>query len=286
MPGPQREFNLKQVAALLDVHYMTAYRYVRSRQLAARQIGTTWIISAEDLAAFQRHRALRVVAPEVPTTRTWRERIRPALESGDEVEGWRILESALNSGLAPLECYLDILVGAVTDSSDSSRKEPLVAEYLAISTASRLVARLGARLRRPGRSRGTVIFGAPAGEYHSFPIAVVADLVRLHGFTCVELGPNVPPRVFAQSLEGVHRVVAIGIGMTMSTHLPVLLETVAVVREADPSIPIVLGGQATLDDSADFPIAGTFWAPDGRSALELFNELAEQRRPLWAQSAG
>ncbi|HET9692418.1 MAG TPA: ATP-binding cassette domain-containing protein, partial [Acidimicrobiales bacterium] len=40
-------------------------------------------------------------------------------------------------------------------------------QYLATAVAGRLVSRLGALTRHPGRSRGTVVFGAPSGERHS-----------------------------------------------------------------------------------------------------------------------
>lgn len=276
------DLNLKQVATVLGVHYMTAYRYVRSLQLPARQVGNIWMVNSGDLESFQR-RHLRSVSPTSSLdARTWRSRIRPALESGDEAEGWRIIERALGAGYPPLECYLEMLVGALSDISDASNNAPLASEYLAVSTASRLVARLGTRLRRPGRSRGTIIFGSPEGEYHSFPIAVVADLVRLSGFNCLELGPNVPPSVFANATLGVHRLVAVGIGLTMATSYPTLRKTVAAIRANDATIPIVLGGQAIVNPSDDSLIVDTIWAKDGRAAIPIFNELADQRRRLWA----
>jgi hypothetical protein len=37
------ERNLKQAAAYLGVHYMTAYRYVRTGRLGARRLGTEWV---------------------------------------------------------------------------------------------------------------------------------------------------------------------------------------------------------------------------------------------------
>ena len=46
------DLNLKQVAAELGVHYMTAYRYVRTGRLVARRVGTGWIVATEDLQEF------------------------------------------------------------------------------------------------------------------------------------------------------------------------------------------------------------------------------------------
>ena len=113
---------------------------------------------------------------------------------------WRVLEQALAAGHSPTQCYLDLVVGAIDDISGRSDvpRQPDAGQYLATATAARLVARLGARFRRPARSRGTVVFGAPIGEHHVLPISVVADLVRLNGFSCLELGADVPPAAFAR----------------------------------------------------------------------------------------
>lgn len=275
------ELNLKQVAAVLGVHYMTVYRYVRSQALPAHRIANNWMVTAEDVKAFQ-GRHLSLVHADVSVSDGWRIRVRRALEVGDETEGWRILDQALASGVTPIDCYVDILAGALSDISNEPRDAPLASEYLAVSTASRLVARLGARLRRPGRRRGTVIFGAPKGDYHSFPIAVVSDVVRLAGFDCLELGTNVPAQVFAAATIGVPRLVAVGIGVTIATQEETLSEAVRAIRAVDPDLPIVLGGQSsgTLNRS---PLAPDFlWADTASDAVALFVRLAEERRPAWA----
>ena len=125
--------------------------------------------------------------------------MRLTLVIGDEMAAWRVLEQALAAGHSPTQCYLDLVVGAIDDISGRSDvpRQPDAGQYLATATAARLVARLGARFRRPARSRGTVVFGAPIGEHHVLPISVVADLVRLNGFSCLELGADVPPAAFA-----------------------------------------------------------------------------------------
>ncbi len=156
------DLNLKQVAASLGVHYMTAYRYVRTGRLAARRVGTGWVVDRDDLSAF-------AARPPVPGSTVgdlaestqadrgaaWRARLQRTLGSGDETAAWRVLEQALAAGYPPAECYLDLLVRAIDEISGRSSPPdaPIAQEYLAVATAARLVARLGARFRRPGRPR-------------------------------------------------------------------------------------------------------------------------------------
>jgi excisionase family DNA binding protein len=277
------ELNIKQVAAELGVHYMTAYRYVRTGRLPARKVGTGWVVSAADLARFVDRPMSLVPADEDTSGADWRERLRLTLVIGDEMAAWRVMEQALACGHSPTECYLDLIVGAINEISDRSQlpRKPEASEYLATATATRLVARLGARFRRPGRSRGTIVFGAPLGEHHVLPISVVADLVRLNGFNCLELGADVPPEAFAGAARNAYRLVAVGIGVTTATNLDIVTTTVAAVHAVDPQIPVVLGGQAAADADAAARTGVAAWATDGAQAIDIFVDLARARRPLW-----
>jgi methanogenic corrinoid protein MtbC1 len=281
--------NLKEAAAALDVHYMTAYRYVRTGRLPARRGRNGWVVETDDLAAFTARRD----ETDHSTGQTgpgadWRERLRRTLVVGDETAAWRVLEQALAAGRSPADCYLGLLVGAIDDISSRSTVPygPVAQEYLATATAARLVARLGARFRRPGRVRGTVVFGAPLGEHHTLAISVVADLVRLEGFNCLELGANVPPEAFSGAAAGAYRLIAVGIGVTALASLDIVRETIDAVHEVDPSIPVVLGGQAAGDPSIATAVGAQAWAPDGLGAVDVISGLARARRHAWLEPDG
>jgi excisionase family DNA binding protein len=261
--------NLKQTAAVLDVHYMTAYRYVRTGRLAARKVGTGWVVDKADLELFEA--SGRVQGPLANEGADWRDRLKWTLATGDETGSWRILEQALSAGRTPTECYLDLLVGAINEISGRS---------------ARLVARLGARFRRPGRNRGTVVFGAPTGEYHTLAISVVADLVRIEGFSCLELGSNVPAAAFAGAASGAHRLIAVGIGVTTATNLDAVRETVKEVRALDAGIPLIVGGQAAADAVAMEQIGADAWATDALRAIKIISEYSQVRKTVWLEPKG
>lgn len=280
------DVNLKEAAAALDVHYMTAYRYVRTGRLPARRVRNGWVVAVDDLAGFAAGRdgPDRGVGPASQSA-DWRGRLRRTLVVGDETAAWRVLEQALAAGRSPADCYLGLLVGAIDDISGRSTVHygPVAQEYLATATAARLVARLGARFRRPGRARGTVVFGAPLGEHHTLAISVVADLVRLEGFNCLELGANVPPEAFAGAAAGAYRLIAVGIGVTALASLDVVRETIDAVHDVGSSIPVVLGGQAAGDPSIAAEVGAQAWAPDGLAAVDVISGLARARRRAWLE---
>ena len=58
--------------------------------------------------------------------------------------------------------------------------------------AQRLIGRLGPRFARRGRKRGVVVLGAPPGDPHSLPTAIVGDLLRGVGFEVLDMGANAP----------------------------------------------------------------------------------------------
>src|SRR5579875_3911350 len=105
MTADAPELNLKQVAASLGVHYMTAYRYVRQGRLAPTRARTERRVSEAALAAFARRGEGRGGGDEEGTGRRgtgprgtdWAERLLPCLLAGDEPSAWRVMEAALAS---------------------------------------------------------------------------------------------------------------------------------------------------------------------------------------------
>lgn len=286
MTADAPELNLKQAAASLGVHYMTAYRYVRQGRLAATRVGTEWRVSEAALAAFARRVEERGgdgagTGPRGtgPRGTDWAERLLPCLLAGDEPSAWRVMEAALASGHPLAYAYVQMLTPALTaiGSRWEAGELTVADQHVATAVASRLAARLGARVHRPGRSRGTVVFGAPSGERHSLPITVAADVVRLANFTVLELGADVPPEAFAVASQRAVRLVAVGVGVSSPDRFPAVQRTVDAIRSARPGVPIVIGGQAAITPAGAELRGVTAWAVDGPSAVALIERFAGSR---------
>jgi excisionase family DNA binding protein len=274
------ELNLKQVAATLGVHYMTAYRYVRQGRLDARRDGTEWRVPADVLREFMDS------SSEEPPTRSergvnWSDRLEGCLIAGDETATWRVIEAALAAGKSPEFCYVDMVSRALEEIARRSDVDELAVadRYVANAVASRIVARLGARFRRPGRTRGNIVFGAPRGEFHTISIAIYSDLLRLAGFDVLELGADVPAEAFVESVRGTRRLICVGIGVTRPDALNAARLVIDAVRLVNPQMPIALGGlasrmpgAATLTDVASI-------AHDGRDAVPVIETLARAQFP-------
>lgn len=272
------ELNLKQVAATLGVHYMTAYRYVRQGRLDARRDGTEWRVTSDVLREFMTGTGAAIAS----TTRSeqgvdWSNRIEGCLIAGDESATWRVIENALAAGRSPEYCYVDVVGRALEEIARRSELDELrvADQYVANAVASRIVARLGARFRRPGRTRGNIVFGAPRGEFHTIPIAIYADLLRLAGFEVLELGADVPAEAFVESVRGTGRLICVGIGVTRPDALNAARLVIDAVRLVNPEMPIALGGLARRVPGAATLTRAAPIARNGRDAVRVVESLAD-----------
>lgn len=272
--------NLKQVALALGVHYMTVYRYVRQGRLQAVRNGTEWRVTRSALEFFKASAERSSISEHPSDSETrWDHRVESCLLAADETAAWSVIEKALAAGHSPTYCYLDMIAAALSSIGERWANGDIgVAEqHLATAVAIRLVSRLGARFRRPGRSRGTVLFGAPPGELHILPIAIVADLVRLQGYDVLELGANVPVEAFVASAKQTPRLICVGIGITRPELVGSAQVVVDAVRAVDDAVPIVIGGLAIKELGRPALRGVTAVADDGRDAVAIIESFASTR---------
>lgn len=272
----QGALNLKQVAAELGVHYMTAYRYVRQGRLEATREEQGWVVSRQALDLFLqvRDQGAGITGTGGATHEVdWAARLEPALLAGDEPTAWQVIEAAMAGGRTLPYCYTEVLgralslLGARWETGEVTVAE----QYLATSVAERLVSRMGAHGRRPGRTKGAVVFGAPLGELHRLPVSIAADLIRIAGFQVLELGVNVPAEAFALAAQRARDLVAVGIGIATIDHLESVEETVEAVQRAAEGVPVIVGGRAVplLGPARDRLRGVSGWAEDGPDAVRL-----------------
>jgi excisionase family DNA binding protein len=271
---------LQEVADLLGVHYMTAYRYVRLGLLPAEKVGGTWRVTRTTLEEFRSSAGNDAGLPASRRRAPWAERLEARLVAGDTRGAWGVVEAALASGSDLDDVYLDVIAPALV--SIGTRWEQgevdVALEHRASGIVLRLLGRLGPRFGRRGRTRGTVLLGAPAGERHSIPLAMVADLVRSAGWEVFDLGADVPVASFVDMARDASRLAAVGVSVTADASLGPAREVVCALREAvGKQAPILVGGRAVLDDAHAATLGSDGYAANGRSMVLLLDRLTEQR---------
>jgi excisionase family DNA binding protein len=273
---------LQQAAAFLGVHYMTVYRYVRLGLLPARKDGASWRVERADLEMFKAA-AEGVAANGRPAGRRrapWADRLEARLLAGDSRGAWGVVESSLAAGTDVASVYLDVLSPALTSigSRWASGEIDVAAEHRASGIAMRIIGRLGPRFARRGRTRGTIVLGAPPGDHHSLPVALLADLLRAAGWEVHDLGADVPIVDFVGVASATPRLAAVGVSVMASACLESAREAVASLRAVvPPAVPVLLGGLAVPGEAEARALGADAWASDGRQVVALVDRLSARR---------
>jgi excisionase family DNA binding protein len=272
--------SLQEAASRLGVHYMTAYRYVRTGRLPARRDGAQWFVDPRDLDRMQQQDHARPGGRRAKADRT--AILTARMTAGDEAGAWRVIDDALASGMDPAAVYLDLLAPVLrgVGAGWAAGTVTIAEEHRASAVALRLIGRLGPQFARRGRKRGIVIIGAPAGDQHSLPGAIVADLLRGEGFEVIDLGANTPDSSFAETAQDATRLVAVVIGVTAPGCDNAVQSIVQALRRSGSTVPVLIGGAAINAAEHALRLGADAWTgPDGQSVITAVNAAAARRRP-------
>ena len=280
---PPGFLGLQEAADRLGVHYMTAYRYVRTGRLPATRVGSQWWVDPDDLGmagagtgVAGRTRAATRKASQEAAVRQLEDR----LVAGDEPGAWTIVESRLGSGSDPDEILMDELGQAMRSvgAGWAAGTYTVDDEHRASGVASRLVARLGARFTTRGPKRGSVVLGTPPNELHGLTTAMAANVLRGAGFDVVDLGADVPADAFGSAVSKTPRALAVAVGVSTGKHDRSVRAIVRAVHEVSPGLPVLVGG-AGIADGEHAARLGALWSGrDARSLGEVIEDLDRAAR--------
>lgn len=277
VPNSDGSLTLQEAAELLGVHYMTAYRYVRTGRLDAVKSGNVWHVDRQAVE-------LLAHAEPTPTGRTSTDRSRARrshsdlllkrLVADDEAGAWNVVQDAMAWGRSAEEILFDVVSPALERIGDGWRDGSLDVgdEHVASAITMRLLGRVGPQFNRRGPKRGAAILGAPAGDLHGLPTALVADPLRGRGFQVIDLGPNTPAASFGHAAAAAAGLVAVAIGATTRRNDDAIGAAIRSVRRA-VEVPVILGGGAIGSEAKAKRLGADFYSPSGRAVLEIIESL-------------
>ena len=277
------DYSLTEVAEILKVHYMTAYRYVRMGLLRGHKVGANWYVTREELKDFKAGRGTAVA--RIPgngghAKAPWPERLLVRLIDGDENGAMAVMEAALRSGTTMDHLYLDVLGPALVEIGEQWRRGELevYVEHRASLIAFRLIAQIGPRFNSRGVSKGQIILGAPAGERHGLASAMVADIMRSKGWKVSDLGADLPTPTFVAAVADAVDLVAVCVVVTLSESLGSAGELLAALRIArKPGVPIYLGGAGAKSREEAKRLGADEWVDSVEAFIESCNVLARRQ---------
>ena len=195
--------------------------------------------------------------------------------AGDSRGAWGVVEAALAAGAEIDEVYLEIITPAMESIGArwAAGELDVSVEHRATGIAFRLIGRLGPRFARRGRTRGAVLLGAPVGERHSLPVALLADLVRGEGWEVSDLGVDLPHESFLHAALDTPDLVAVGVSITSADCLPATEQLLAVLKAAlPPEVFVAVGGYAVKNLAHATALGADGWASTAREFVDQLDQ--------------
>ena len=116
-----------------------------------------------------------------------------------------------------------------------------------------------------------IILATVKGDIHDIGKNLVALMLKNHGFHVIDLGKDVPP---ARVLEAVRETGArlVGLSALMTTTVPAMRETIALLKKEAPGVTVVVGGAVLTQAYAD-QIGADHYAPDAMATVRVAQQV-------------
>jgi 5-methyltetrahydrofolate--homocysteine methyltransferase len=127
------------------------------------------------------------------------------------------------------------------------------------------------------QNKGSVVLATVEGDIHDIGKNIAAVLLENYGFTVVDLGKNVSPQAVLAAVER-HNAPLCGLSALMTTTVPAMEQTVALLKQNASLCKIMVGG-AVLDEALAERMGADFYAKDAMAGVRYANiSMAKEKR--------
>ncbi|MER2566708.1 MAG: cobalamin B12-binding domain-containing protein [Myxococcaceae bacterium] len=178
-------------------------------------------------------------------------RFLEALLAGRREECRDIVDGLLAAGVTPRVLYVELFHEALYEVGRLWEQGlvTVMLEHRATAIVEGLMGHLFPAVARQARVGKRALVSCAADEFHQVGGRIVADTLEGAGWDVDFLGANGSLETLRSRVAGT-RFDLVALSVSVSSHVPKLVESVAAVRRADASVPIIVGGRALLDSGA------------------------------------
>jgi 5-methyltetrahydrofolate--homocysteine methyltransferase len=118
---------------------------------------------------------------------------------------------------------------------------------------------------------GKAVLGTVQGDLHDIGKKLVVIMLEGNGFQVTDLGADVPPDRFVEAI-GESGSQLVGLSALLTTTLPAMENTLRAIKEAHPSVRVIIGGAPVTQAYAD-SIGADGFGRDANAAVSLARHL-------------
>ena len=122
-------------------------------------------------------------------------------------------------------------------------------------------------------SKGKVILATVKGDIHDIGKNIVRVILESYGFSVIDLGRDVAPEMVLRAARE-SKVRCIGLSALMTTTVPAMRETVALLHRELPDVKICVGGAVLTEDYAR-DIGADAYCPDAMAGVRFAEQYAK-----------
>ena len=241
----------------------------------------------ENCAAYIRYAndlpTMQTVAPAAGTAggvkETEAKGLRRAVVKGLCKEAANLTRTALEEGRDSLDLVKEEIIPALDEVGQGFEAKKIFLPQLMMSAeaAEAAVAEIKKKAgnRDAQASKGTVVLATVKGDIHDIGKNIVKLLLENYGFTVADLGKDVPPETVLEAVERLHAPIC-GLSALMTTTVPAMAETVALVHEKAPWCRVMVGG-AVLTEEYARDIGADGYGKDAMASVRLAERFMQEQ---------
>ena len=205
--------------------------------------------------------------------------LRRAVARGLCREAGTLALAALESGRDGMELVQQEIIPALDEVGQGFEAKKIFLPQLMMSAEAAEAAFRAIKAKTGGQaegqpSRGTVVIATVRGDIHDIGKNIVRLLLENYGFAVTDLGRDVAPEAVLEAVERLHAPVC-GLSALMTTTVPAMAETVALLHNRAPWCRVMVGGAVLTEEYAK-EIGADGYGRDAMAAVRLAERFMQE----------
>ncbi len=222
--------------------------------------------------------ATRQIA-EAPVQKMAEDRsLASAIESGLRAQALELVKELLEN-LSPLEVIDSHLIPVLDAIGEKYEKGSIYLPQLilAADTAGVCFGAVKEKIASSGEvtsGKGKIVIATVEGDVHDIGKNIVKVLLENYGYRVIDLGKDVPAEKVLEAVER-EEAGAVALSALMTTTLPAMEKTAALLREKAPDVKIMVGGAVLTPEYAE-KMGADFYGKDAKAAVDIAKRIFKE----------